>query len=65
MSGTEAGAAIGLRGQDNASVESVCEHVKERRRTRGELQVDLLAICYLLGLVHPGAEFFISVCLDL
>lgn len=28
VSGTEAGAAIGLHGQDNAAVESVCEPVK-------------------------------------
>lgn len=36
VSGTEDGAAIELHRQDNAALESVYEHVKERRRTRGE-----------------------------
>ena len=49
VSGTETVVAIELRIQDNASLGSVCEHVKERRRTREELHIDLLTICFLLG----------------
>lgn len=41
VSGTGAGSAIELHRQDNAALESVCDHVKEKRRTRRELQINL------------------------
>lgn len=48
VSGTEAGTAIELLRQDNAALETVCEHVKESRGTRRELHIKLPSICFLL-----------------
>ena len=53
VSGTVAGVVIGLRRRDNAAVESVWGHVKERWGTRGALRTNPLAVCFFSGCLFP------------
>lgn len=58
VSGTEAGAAIGLHGEDNAALESVCVSMWEK----GEEQEESYTVCFFFRLVFQQVKACITGC---
>jgi len=63
VSGIEAGEAIGLHSQNNAALESVCEHMEETMKNKKKFMINYFAIWFLLRwfsrkLSPPGKNAF-------